>query len=250
MLTASEATKMPVVRTRRLTVTRTVDIAAALAGLILLAPLMALVALLIYAESRGPIFFSQIRLGQGGRHFRLYKFRKFHERPGETGHAVTLHDDERFTHVGKLLARTKLDELPQLWNVLRSDMSIVGPRPETLDFADCFAGAYGHILDYRPGIFGPNQVFFRHESAIYPKNGDPRQFYRDVLFPLKARVDLTYFPRRTLLSDVAWIVRGAVAIFDVSPPAGDSRDWVRELEMWIQRSNQRDHATSVARQRF
>jgi lipopolysaccharide/colanic/teichoic acid biosynthesis glycosyltransferase len=212
---------------------RIVDIMISVIALVFFAPLMALVALLIYAESGGPVFFSQARLGQGGKHFRLYKFRKFHKRPGVNDRTVTLADDDRFTRIGRLLARTKFDELPQLWNVLKGDMSIVGPRPETLDFADCFGRAYAQVLDYRPGLFGPNQVFFRHEAVLYPKDCDPRQFYRDVLFPLKARVDLAYFPRRTMFLDMAWVVRGVVAVFYFSAPAGDSRDRVRELEMWI-----------------
>jgi hypothetical protein len=118
--------------------------------------------------------------------------------------------------VGKLLLRTKLDELPQLWNILNGEMSVVGPRPETPAFADCFGEAYGKVLDYKPGIFGPSQVFFRNEGSLYPNDRDPERFYRDVLFPLKARIDLDYFPHRTMMGDLAWIFRGMLAVFGSS----------------------------------
>jgi lipopolysaccharide/colanic/teichoic acid biosynthesis glycosyltransferase len=107
-----------------------------------------------------------------------------------------------------------LDELPQLWNILKGDMAIVGPRPETFELASCFSGHYLRILDYRPGIFGPNQVLFRNESSFYPEDSNPEQFYRDVLFPFKANIDLEYFSSRTLVSDIGWIIRGILAVFD------------------------------------
>jgi UDP-N-acetyl-D-glucosamine dehydrogenase len=214
---------------------RLLDVAIAFAGLLCLAPLMALIALAIRIESCGPIFFSHLRLGQGGRHFRLYKFRKFHERGDLHDRAVTLENDARLTRVGKLLMETKLDELPQLWNVLKGDMSMVGPRPETLDFAECFHDVYQQILEFKPGLFGPNQVFFRNESALYPANCNVEAFYREVLFPLKARVDLAYFPYRNLYLDSAWIARGTIAVFGWSPFRSKHLNWVEGVEGWISR---------------
>lgn len=201
---------------------RIFDVVAAAAGLIALAPLMLLIAFAVYAESRGPIFFSQVRLGERGRHFRMHKFRKFHERGSTRSTAVTVQDDDRMTRVGRLLARSKLDEVPQLWNVLVGDMSFVGPRPESLAFADCFGERYRAVLDFRPGIFGPNQVLFRNECSFYRDGIDPEQFYRDVLFPMKADADLAYFPHRTMRRDLAWIVRGMFAVlgFRVRPDRG------------------------------
>ncbi len=194
------------------TARRALDVTIALASILLLAVPMAVIALAVCLESGRPVFFSQTRLGRGGRHIRLYKFRKFHRDAGEGGRAVTLKDDPRLTRVGKVLEWTKLNELPQLWNVLKGDMSMVGPRPETLNFADCFTDGYRRVLDYKPGIFGPSQVIFRNESAVYPAGCDPHQFYRDVLFPLKARIDLAYFPYRNVHSDIAWIIRGVLAV--------------------------------------
>lgn len=195
-------------------VARLLDLGLAVAVLLLLAPLMLLVAAAIVAETGRPIFFSQVRLGLNGRPFRMHKFRKFRER-GTTagGGSLTIEHDPRLSRIGGLLARTKLDELPQLWNIVRGEMAIVGPRPESLAFEDCFAGPYRAVLDHKPGIFGPSQVFFRNEGRLYRGCSDPEQLYRDVVFPRKAQLDLAYFPRRTLLRDIGWMVRGGLAVF-------------------------------------
>jgi lipopolysaccharide/colanic/teichoic acid biosynthesis glycosyltransferase len=191
---------------------RILDLVIAAAGLALLCPVMLVIALAIGIESGRPIFFSQIRLGLGGQHFWIHKFRKFHKESGAAGCPLTTKDDPRMSRIGWLLARTKLDELPQLWNVLRGDMAIVGPRPESTAFADCFTDSHRTVLDYKPGIFGPSQAAFRDECALFPVNADPAQFYRDVLFPLKARTDLSYYPGRTVASDLGWIIRGVLAV--------------------------------------
>src|SRR5271166_2717558 len=136
---------------------RGLDVIIALAALLIVAPVMVLIALAIISDSRGPVFFSQIRLGRDRRPFCLYKFRKFYHGSASEGHNVTLKSDARMTRVGRLLERTKLDELPQLWNVLIGDMSIVGPRPESMAFAGCFTGSFCYVLDHRPGLLGPNQ---------------------------------------------------------------------------------------------
>lgn len=196
-------------------VRRAFDVVAALMALVIFAPAMLAIACAVKLDTPGPILFSQLRVGRGGKRFRLYKFRKFAHRTSG-GRCVTLKDDSRMTRVGWLLERTKLDELPQFWNVLAGDMSIVGPRPETLDFADCFTGPYTRILDHKPGLFGPNQVIFRSENALYPKDRDPQEFYRTVLFPAKARIDLSYFPRRTFMSDIGWTIRAGLAVFGLS----------------------------------
>jgi len=208
---------------------RLFDVVVALSGIICFLPILIPVVVAIRLDSPGSLFFSQQRLGQGGRLFRLYKFRKFHD-GSRGGHAVTLRNDDRMTRVGRFLERTKIDEVPQLWNVLKGDMSIIGPRPESLDFADCFDGIYRAVLDHRPGIFGPNQVYFRNESALFPEKGDPHEFYRTVLFPAKARIDLSYFPRRSLFQDVVWLFRGVLAVFGIGLPAEKNLKQLRNLE--------------------
>jgi lipopolysaccharide/colanic/teichoic acid biosynthesis glycosyltransferase len=114
--------------------------------------------------------------------------------------------------VGKILEKTKLDELPQLWNVIKGDMSIVGPRPESLSFEDCFVGPFRAILRQKPGLFGPTQVQFRNESAYYQSCEDAEQIYRRVLFPAKATIDLLYYQNRSMLHDMIWIGRGVAAV--------------------------------------
>jgi lipopolysaccharide/colanic/teichoic acid biosynthesis glycosyltransferase len=215
---------------------RILDVAIALGGLFCLAPLFFLSGLAIYLESGLPLFFSHLRLGECGRPFRLYKFRKFREDAPARGMAVTLRHDPRLTRVGRILAQTKLDELPQLWNVLKGDMSMVGPRPEVLEFADCFADGYHAVLRFKPGIFGPNQVFLRNESFLYPGVADPEEFYRRVLFPLKARTDLAYFPYRTIGQDITWIVRGVLAVIGWTSMSTQGQQLIDQIETWIARS--------------
>jgi lipopolysaccharide/colanic/teichoic acid biosynthesis glycosyltransferase len=164
----------------------------------------------------------------------LHKFRKFHVQANQSSLAVTLKNDSRMTRVGRVLERTKLDELPQLWNVLVGDMALVGPRPESLAFADCFGGTYSRILDHRPGIFGPCQVIFRNENAFYASGCDPEIFYRNVLFPLKAHVDLAYFPRRSLTGDLVWAGRSVLAVFGWSFLPNETMRCVEGVESWVQ----------------
>lgn len=197
---------------------RLLDIVIASAGLVVFSPVMLLIAIAILLESGRPVFFCQTRLGRHGQLFRICKFRKFRTKRDKAGLPLTRINDDRMSRIGHFLAKTKLDELPQFLNVLRGEMAIVGPRPESLDFADCFTQPYRAVLDYRPGIFGPSQVAFRNEAAFFPADADPVLFYRDVLFPMKAGVDLLYYPRRTMSSDLAWMFRGLLAVAGV--PSG------------------------------
>ena len=188
---------------------RALDIVCSALAMSFLAPVMLIVAMAIWIESGGPILFSQLRLGQHGRPFRMFKFRKFRPDCDNHGCPLTIEEDDRLTAVGRALASSKLDELPQFWNVLRGDMSLVGPRPESLAFTDCFRNGFEKVLDHKPGLFGPCQVMFRHESRLIPDGVAAVEFYRQVLFPAKAKVDLAYFSHRTLISDLGWILRGA-----------------------------------------
>lgn len=194
---------------------RMLDVAIASAGLLCLGPLMALVAFSVWAEDGQPVIYAQSRIGRHGGRFRLYKFRKFRIGDG-SGPQLTVKDDPRLTRVGRLIERTKLDELPQLWNVLNGSMSIVGPRPEVPEFADCFDRGCRRLLDFKPGIFGPAQVAFRREGELYPAR-DIDLFYREVLFPEKARLDLAYYPNRSVLGDIGWIWRGVRAVVALAP---------------------------------
>jgi lipopolysaccharide/colanic/teichoic acid biosynthesis glycosyltransferase len=200
-------------------VRRGFDIILSALALIVLSPVMLLISLAVYLDGARPIFFEQTRLGVDGRPFKMYKFRKFRADCGTSGAPLTVEGDCRMTRIGKILAATKLDELPQFWNVLRGDMAIVGPRPESMAFADCFQGGYEEILRHKPGLIGPSQVVFRHEAKLYPDGEDPCIFYRQVLFPAKAGLDLAYFKSRTIVSDMKIILKCAQAILNVHPIA-------------------------------
>lgn len=209
---------------------RILDVSVAILGSALLSPVIILIAIATFLDTGRPIFFSQIRLGLKGRHFRIYKFRKFNKEIGAAAFPLTRMNDPQMTRIGRFLARTKLDELPQFWNVLKGDMSIVGPRPESLDFAACFTEPYRRVLDYKPGIFGPSQVILRNECSRFPAGSDPIRFYQEVLFPQKALSDLSYYPNRTILSDFGWIVRGVLAVagWRWAPPDFMDHAWGRK----------------------
>lgn len=194
------------------TARRSIDLALACIALIILSPVMAIIAAAVMLESGQPILFRHPRIGHLGHPFRMYKFRKFHGNCDTNGSPLTVHDDSRFTKVGRFLALTKLDELPQLWNVLKGEMAIVGPRPESLEFSECFRGGFEEVLRYKPGLVGPSQVLFRDEASYYPVGQDPIIFYRQVIFPIKAGLDIAYFGSRTLGSDFVWMMRSALTV--------------------------------------
>jgi lipopolysaccharide/colanic/teichoic acid biosynthesis glycosyltransferase len=185
---------------------RGIDLGIAGALLVLLLPLLVLLALAIKLDSPGPVFYRARRVGYRGRELRMLKFRKMHV--DAEGPALTAAGDERFTPIGRMLAATKLDELPQLWNVLRGEMSLVGPRPEDPGFVALEGDAYQEILRVRPGITGLCQLAFARESEILDEH-DRTRHYIERLLPQKARLDALYARRRSLLLDLrvlAWTV--------------------------------------------
>lgn len=197
---------------------RLFDITLSLIGLLIASPVMLLISILLRIDSRGDTFFSQKRLGKNGKIFEIHKFRKFPQNWGTKGAGVTTQNDVRMTSFGAFLERTKLDELPQLWNILKGEMSFVGPRPESTRYGALFEGEFEKLLDYTPGIFGPNQAEFRNESAMYPSDEDPEEFYKRELFPQKARNDIAYFANANFFSDLKWMFKSTVGtvvgIFD------------------------------------
>lgn len=191
---------------------RLCDATLAALALFLLAPLILLVCLAILVESGRPILFRQIRLGRDGKPFTILKFKKFSDARDGSGPHLTSLSDQRMTRIGALLQKSKLDEVPQFLNVIAGDMALIGPRPESLRFADCFGDRFRDVLAHTPGIFGPNQVLFRHEDALLTGRSDVEAYYRQVLFPLKASIDLGYFAQRSLGSDLNLILSAAIAI--------------------------------------
>src|SRR4051794_9134 len=179
---------------------RTLDVCAATVALLLLSPLLLVLALLVRASSAGPALFVQQRSGRYGRPFRLLKFRTM--RSDASGMQITVAGDPRVTRVGALLRRTKLDELPQLWNVLRGDMSLVGPRPEVPRYVDCLDAEQRQVLAVRPGITDPASLAFRDESELLSRCENPERAYREDILPHKVALSLDYLARRTVWNDV------------------------------------------------
>src|SRR5947209_11061296 len=166
----------------RAAVKRTVDIVVSATLLLLALPLLVLVALAVKLDSPGPVFYAARRIGHRGRPLRMFKFRKMHHRA--SGPKLTTDGDDRFTRVGVWLAKCKLDELPQLWNVLRGDMSLIGPRPEDPSFVALHAADFVEILRVRPGITGLSQIAFAEESRILDGE-DPTGHYLERILPQK-----------------------------------------------------------------
>jgi lipopolysaccharide/colanic/teichoic acid biosynthesis glycosyltransferase len=186
---------------------RTFDVIASVAGLVVLSPLLLLIAAAIVAEDRGPALFRQIRVGRGARPFPMLKFRTMVVNADKLGPGLTVGADPRITRVGRLLRRTKLDELPQLLNVLRGEMSFVGPRPEVPRYVALYTPAQRRVLALTPGITDPASAEYVDESAILGRAADPERLYVDVLMPRKLALNLAYAERATLGSDIAVILR-------------------------------------------
>ena len=190
---------------------RAFDFVVALVGLVFLSPLLVAISVVIRLSSPGPAVYSQVRVGQGGRHFRLLKLRSMVANADRIGTSVTTSADPRVTAVGRLLRRTKLDELPQLWNVLKGDMSLVGPRPDVPGFADRLSDDDTIILSVRPGITGPATLKFRREEEMLAKQSDPEKYNREVIFPEKVRLNREYVENYSFWGDLKYIYQ---TIFD------------------------------------
>lgn len=199
-------------------VRRFLDSVLALALLLLLLPVLLTIALLVLGTSRGPLFYRQIRVGRGGRLFQICKFRTMQPQSDRLGPAVTSSDDTRVTPIGRVLRHTKLDELPQLWNVIRGEMSLVGPRPQVPRLVDHFDPALRHIvLHVRPGMTGPAALRFRREESLLAGQEDREGFYITQILPVKLEMDVRYVQTRSLghdlriLTQTAWLFSAAPA---------------------------------------
>jgi len=192
-----------------LVTTRILDLVVAVALLVLTFPIALVLTAAIWLEDRGSILYRCRRIGQHGDAFDMLKFRKM--RNDAAGPPLTSADDDRFTRVGQFLARSKLDELPQLWNVIRGEMSLVGPRPEDPDFVALHPEAYETIARVRPGITGLCQLAFAKESQIIGDD-DPVQVYAERFLPQKLGIDLLYVQRRNVVLDLKILVWTAVVL--------------------------------------
>ena len=168
------------------------------------APLLALACVLVLLEDGRPLLFHQERVGEHGRPFRLVKLRTM--RAGPAGPGLTVADDPRITRVGAFLRRTSLDELPQLWHVLRGTMTLVGPRPESLALAARYPADCVAVLQARPGLTGPAQLRIREAANVPPPGVDVELYYLTVLVPRRTRLDLDYLRRPTLAATLRYVV--------------------------------------------
>jgi lipopolysaccharide/colanic/teichoic acid biosynthesis glycosyltransferase len=197
---------------------RQAEAVIALAGLVMVAPLIALAAIAIAVTSRGPVIFRQKRMGRKGRPFTMYKLRTM--RVANAGPQVTAGDDVRVTPIGKFLRKTKLDELPELWNVFKGDMSLIGPRPEVPRYIDLEDPMWRLVLEARPGIADPMTLRLRNEEALLVEvEGDRERFYLETLLPFKLEGYLDYLQARSWRSDlkVLWQTVIAVAFPNKTP---------------------------------
>lgn len=192
---------------------RSVDIVVGLLLLVVAAPIVAVAAMLIKMDSAGPVFFFQTRMGRGFRRFRLIKLRTM--QVGGCGLAYTFGDDARITRVGRWLRWLKFDELPQLWNVVRGEMSLVGPRPVVPALAFEFAEAYIVLLAVRPGLTDPASMRYCRESELLGLVPDPLGYFKTVLTPNKLRISAAYLERATLLTDLGTFAGTALALFPI-----------------------------------
>lgn len=198
-----------------------------MALLLVASPLLLAIALLVACTSRGPVLFLHRRIGRDGRPFAILKFRTM--RDGSRGAAVTSKGDPRVTAVGRLLRATKLDELPELWNVLRGDMALVGPRPEAAEYVDPSNAAWRAVLSVRPGVTHPVTLRLRNEEQLLKSVGpDHEAFYRRYLVPFKLRGYRQYLDERTWQRDLAVLWATALGILipaRVPPPSLEEIVW-------------------------
>ena len=184
---------------------RIFDIVASGCGLIVLSPLFLILAIWIKLDSKGPVFYRQVRVGRNNRDFRIFKFRSM-RRGSDQGSLVTIGGhDSRITRSGYILRKFKLDELPQLINVFVGDMSLVGPRPEVRHYVDFWTPEQMHVLDVRPGITDPASIKFRNENDLLDKADNPEEYYINVIMQEKIRLYLEYVENHNLWYDIKLI---------------------------------------------
>jgi lipopolysaccharide/colanic/teichoic acid biosynthesis glycosyltransferase len=190
---------------------RLFDLVVSAVGLVLLSPLLVLLAIWIKLDSPGPVLYRGLRVGKDGRLFHMLKFRGMVANAHQAGPGITAKGDPRVTGAGRMLRASKLDELPQLINVLRGEMSMVGPRPEDPRYVELYSPEQQRILSVRPGITSLASIEYRHEEELLAKGGGDA-FYVQVLMPRKLEIDLAYLERATLWSDlqVLWMTVASV----------------------------------------
>jgi len=190
-----------------MTIKRLIDVTLAGVALVLLAPLLLLVTLLIKLDSAGPVFFRQERMGKGVQPFLIYKFRTMVRDAPQKGGPLTLGQDPRITRLGRWLRKTKIDELPQLLNILRGEMAFVGPRPEVRKYVEMFPREFEEILQIRPGLTDLASLKYRDESEFLGRFENAEEAYVKVILPDKIRLAKEYLSQSSFLFDLSVILR-------------------------------------------
>jgi lipopolysaccharide/colanic/teichoic acid biosynthesis glycosyltransferase len=179
---------------------RTFDIFASIIGLLILFPLLLIIAFCIKTSMKGEVLFKQIRIGKHGKPFTIIKFRTM--TIDHQGNTISVRGESRITPIGIKLRKYKLDELPELWNVLIGDMSIVGPRPDISEYTDKLVGKEKQILELRPGLTGPATLKYRNEEELLSTVSDPQNYNDEVIWPDKVRINLEYYHNRSFFKDL------------------------------------------------
>ena len=186
---------------------RTIDFLGALLGLAILWPLFVVAAILVKWEDHGPVFFKQERVGKHGIPFTIFKFRTMTVNAEQMGSAITVGQDPRITRIGHGLRKFKLDEFPQLFNVIRGEMSLVGPRPEVQFFVDMYSEEQRRVLELLPGITDPASIKYRDESNLLAESADPLKTYCQEVMPDKILINLKYAAHATSWADIQLIFK-------------------------------------------
>lgn len=193
---------------------RTFDLFFSITALILLSPLFVIIAILVAAGSKGPVFYSQIRVGENKKDFKLFKFRTMHVNADKLGLLTVGNRDARVTKIGYWLRKYKIDEMPQLINVLIGDMSFVGPRPEVRKYVSMYNELQLSVLSVRPGITDWASIEFRNENEILSKYTDPENAYITEIMPRKLYLNLEYIKKQSMLLDIEIILKTFLSIIN------------------------------------
>lgn len=191
---------------------RVFDIIASFCGLIILSPMLLMVGLAIKIDSKGPVFFKQKRVGKNNKIFEIYKFRTMVTDAEKLGKQITVGNDSRITRVGKFIRKCKLDEFPQLINVLKGEMSLVGPRPEVPRYVELYDEYQSQILLVQPGITDYASIEYRNENEILGNSKNPEKTYIEEIMPTKIELNMRYIRNISLFEDVKLIINTILAI--------------------------------------
>lgn len=196
-----------------ITIKNIFDFIFGLIGLIILSPIILIISIIVKMTSDGPVFFLQKRVGLNGKPFSIFKFRTMVDNAENKGLKITTDSDERITKVGSFLRKFKLDELPQIFNILNGDMSFVGPRPEVPKYVSLYTLEQRRVLTVKPGVTDLASIIFKNENELLGQSEDPERTYIEKIMPEKLRINLEYVENISLLNDIRLIFKTIKEVF-------------------------------------